>query len=643
MKRLIPLLALASLAYGQSGPSVSPTNLSFAYTVNSPTMPATAKVNVTLPTTLAGQALKVTVSSKPPGWLTVTPDSGYAPLALTVSANPTTLTPGSYPGTIVVDTVAGSGNPASVSVTLSITNPPSMLNVLPPPPPGSATRVINFTYTTGDPAPAPTSAELDVSSNGGIIPFNVTAAGSTGTGKSGQAWLLVSNSPTQLPSTTTSGVAISGSSVPIYVTVDPTLLGTLLPGNYAGQITVAAVNAVNGTIPVIVNLTISAGPPTLNKLAGQTPIFPAAIIAGPTVDAVITLYGKNFFSTTVVSMSDGVNPPITLPSTLLSSKVIQATIKAAYLAATGGPYPITWTISVTNPAPPTNPGQGPDSTTLSVLDPTTPGISSVVNAASFLKAASQTGSGKDPVPPNQTAVSPREIISIFGTNLGPATPFATSPSAGMPSLYPTLVGGIHVDFSFGLPATVISAPILLTSTNQINCLVPAGMAAAIALAAPNATITVYNGLTPTLAFPVTVIPEDPGVFTFGGVGLGQAAVINFADSTINSSKATAARGSTIEIYATGLGDFVNPPAMFDGQVATGPVLMADGTARVDIDGQPSVVTYAGMAPGAVAGLVQINAIVPPTAKAGAAVSLTVSIGNAVTARRSQQSVTIGVK
>jgi len=64
---------------------------------------------------------------------------------------------------------------------------------------------------------------------------------------------------------------------------------------------------------------------------------------------------------------------------------------------------------------------------------------------------------------------------------------------------------------------------------------------------------------------------------------------------------------------------------------------------VDIDGQPAVVSYAGTSPGAVAGLVQINAIVPPTVRAGAAIPLTVSIGSAVASRRSQLGVKIAVK
>jgi uncharacterized protein (TIGR03437 family) len=111
--------------------------------------------------------------------------------------------------------------------------------------------------------------------------------------------------------------------------------------------------------------------------------------------------------------------------------------------------------------------------------------------------------------------------------------------------------------------------------------------------------------------------------------------------SINAAKNAAARGSTILIYVTGMGDLAAPVA--DGVVATAAAGLADNTVRVDIAGQPAVVSYAGAAPGAVAGLVQINAIIPPTVSTGPAVSLTVSVGAATGSRRSQPSVTISVK
>jgi uncharacterized protein (TIGR03437 family) len=653
MKCPIALLLVAAAAAAQSGPTATPSTLSFTYQMNSSTLPAAAKLAASLPASISTLPMSAVVSCSPVGWLTVTPDTGHSPMAMTVSVNPTSLTPGSYTGTITINTVPSGSNPAVVSVTLSISNPPSTLVVSSPssnyaaPVSGAASPTLTFTYTTGDAAPSPATSELDVASNGDIIPFNVTAsvakaAGSGSSSSTSSVWLRVNGSG-QLSSLATSGVALSGSSVPIYVTIDMSTLTTLDPGSYAGLITIAATSAANGSATVAINLIVSAGPPTLNA---SLPIFPSSLIAGPTVNPVITIYGNNFFSTSVVTLQSGSNPAITLSSTLLSRKVLQATIPAAYLAVSGGAvYPIIWTLAVTNPAPPNNPAQAP-TTILTITSPTQPAITSVVNAASYLPAAIQTGTGANPIPQNATAVSPREIISIFGQNLGPSTVTTTTPS-GSPSTYPTISNGMQVIFTFGNPAVNIAAPLIVTSNNQINCIVPVELSTAIGTASPNATVTVLNGLLSTGAFPITVIAEDPGVFTFGGLGQGQAAVLNFDSTTgsyvINSSKTAAPRGSTISIYVTGMGDLNSPPATVDGAVATTAITLSDATARVDIDGQPAVVSYAGTAPGAVAGLVQINAIVPPTVHTGASISLTVSIGNAASSRRSQPGVTLAVK
>lgn len=655
MKRLMPLLMWGGLACGQSlGPTVTPASLSFNYQVNSTTLPAAAKLTATLPASISSLAMTVTVTSSPQGWLTVTPNSGHSPLALTVTVNPTSLTPGSYTGTIAINTTPAGSNPAVVGVTLAISNPPSTLMVTSPsanynpPGTGSSSPTLTFSYTTGTSAPSPASSELDVASNGDIIPFNVTATGSTGSkSSSSTGWLRVNGSG-QLANLQTSGVALSGSYVPIYVTLDMATLTTLDPGSYAGSIAIAATSAANGSATVAVNLLVSAGPPTLNA---SMPIFPASLIAGPVVSPVITIYGDNFFSTSVVTIQQGANPAITLTSVLLSRQVMQATINAAYLTPQAGAvYPILWTLSVINPAPPNNPSQPPATTILTITDPTQPAISSVVNSGSFLPAAVQTGTDPNPVPQGATAVSPREIISIFGQNLGPSSVSTTTPS-GTPETYPTSSNGIQVLFSYGNPVTTIAAPIIVTSSNQINCIVPVELAAAIGSAAPNASVVVLNGAQPTAAFPLVVIAEDPGVFTFGGLGQGQGAVLNFDSTTgsytINSAKGAAPRGSTISIYGTGLGfltgDSTIPPATVDGQVATSAITVADDTVRVTIAGQPAVVSYAGTAPGAVEGLVQINAIVPPTVPTGASIAMTISIGSATAARQSQPGVTIAVK
>ncbi|HZT31872.1 MAG TPA: hypothetical protein VFA33_18430 [Bryobacteraceae bacterium] len=646
------LFAGAGSAAGASaGPTASQAVLSFSYQVNSTTFPAAAKLTVTLPATASTLPLTVTVASAPQGWLAVTPDGGKSPLALTATVNPTSLAPGSYSGAITIDTVPGSGSPAVVAVTLSVSNPPATLMVTSPSAnyapaaSGSSSPLLTFGYSTGAAAPTPASAELDVASTSDLIPFNVTAGGasSKSKGSASAAWLRVGETG-QLPGLQTSGAALSGSQVPILVTLDQATLATLDPGSYTGTIAIAADNPANGAVTVTVNLVVSAGPPVLRA---SFPVFPASLPAGPTIDPVLTIYGDNFFNTTVVTLQQGASPPLTLPSQLISRKVLQATIKAAYLAAPAGAavYPIVWTLSVFNPAPPANPAQPPAQTTFTVTDPTQPAISSVVNAASYLPTAVQTGTAANPVPAGAVSASPREIVSIFGRNLGPAIA-ATTTAAGTPPVFPVAAGGVQVMFSLASSKTVY-APLLMTSANQINCVVPLEVAAMLGTANPSVTVQVLNGAASTTAFPVTVVTADPGVFSFGGFGQGQAAVLNFDDAsgsyTVNSSKNAAPRGSTISIYATGLGDLAGSATLPNGAIAPGAATLADNTARVDIDGQPAVVTYAGTSPGAVAGLVQINAVVPPTVRTGAAIPITVSVGSAATARRSQAGLTLAVK
>jgi uncharacterized protein (TIGR03437 family) len=457
-------------------------------------------------------------------------------------------------------------------------------------------------------------------------------------------WVRINQSG-QLPNLTTSGVALSGSYVPITVTLDMATLATLDPGSYAGTVAVTANNTANGAATILINLVVSAGPPTLDQ---TTPIFPDRVIAGPTIDPVITIYGDNFFATSVVAIQAGSNPSITVPSKLLSRKVLQATVNKAYFAipATTPTYPIVWIVSVTNPAPPNNPSQQPATTTFQVTDPTMPDITSVVNAASYTSTSVQSGTGANPVLVGGSSVSPRQIISIFGKNLGPTTVTQAIPS-GSPAVYPTSLESIQVAFEFGAPPSIVLAPIIMVSSNQINCLVPVEVAAVLSTATNSATVQVFNGSSSTSAYPLTVVAADPGAFTFGGLGQGQAAVLNYdintGSYTLNSSKNAAAKGSTISIYATGLGDLLANPALANGEVATGAVWLSDNTCRVDIDGQPAVVSYAGTSPGAVAGLVQVNAIVPPTVRTGASIPITISLGSAVAARRSQPNVTISVK
>ena len=648
------LFACAPGVHAQTGPVVKPASLSFAYELNSKTLPASTSIAVTLTGTYASLPVKVVSSND---WLIVVCDKGYAPIKCTVSVLVTGLTPGTYPATITVDTTPTHGA-VTVPVVLSISNPAASLLISSPSPyftpaTSAANASMSFAYTTAASATDPGMIEFDVASSGDSIPFDVTATSGSG---SSAGWLRVSLKPTNPPAPVlhTSATVLIAGSVAVYVSVDPTIVASLDVGSYAATISVVDSNNSKDAKTLLVNLVITAGRPVL-RTTSPHPIWPYAVIANPTADPVIAIYGDNFFLTSVVNVQDNATT-LLLPvksQTLLSRQVLQVVVPKEYFTRSSGlpVYPATWdwTLSVTNP------DQPPVLTTLSITDPSMPTISTVVNAASFQAAARQTGANADPIKTAgvSTVVCPLEIISIFGQNMGPADVTVTT-ATGTPLAFPKVATGANgstIQVMFVIPAVapnpavVIYAPIIMTSANQINAIVPEGVNAQL-----NGTLNIYVVTTPasglaltSSAWPALVLPSDPGQFTFGGLGQGQAAVLNYDSSgatSINSSKNGAIRGQPISIYATGLGDIVSGATVGDGEITTSAIRLVDTTTRVEIDGQPVVVTYAGTSPGSVAGLTQINAIVPPTVTAGKSVPVTVSIGDVNTRRKSQLNVII---
>jgi uncharacterized protein (TIGR03437 family) len=460
---------------------------------------------------------------------------------------------------------------------------------------------------------------------------------------------------------TTSGVALSGSYIPVTVLLDETTVQNMLPGSYTATITIAPTVAGSASFLITVNLVVSAGPPTLNS------IYPVVIVQSPAVSPLLTINGLNFFATSVVTIEaqvgggcalggPSVGTPTQLATILLSQQVLEATMPStsALLQVPG-----TLCLFVTNPAPPNNPAQVPGGpATFTVLSSTAMAVTGMTNAASYQIRSTQVGTDPDPVATGQTAASPGEIVSIFGQNLGPfiadTVPLTTVVNV---QAFPTSVpdpanpaNSFQVVFTFWdetlSPAGNhnLLAPIIMLSNNQINAVVPFELAAVVGTADSSVSLVVWDGAAFSNTFPVIMVGEDPGIFTLAGLGTGQGAILNYDPTsgsyTINSTKNAAARGSTMVIYATGLGTLSSP--MADGLIAEASDQVVDPV-QVTIGGQPAVVSYAGAAGGSVAGLIQINTIIPPTIAAGAAVSLSITGGSAASGRQSQPGVTVAVK
>ena len=107
------------------------------------------------------------------------------------------------------------------------------------------------------------------------------------------------------------------------------------------------------------------------------------------------------------------------------------------------------------------------------------------------------------------------------------------------------------------------------------------------------------------------------------------------DTTPNSSANPAPRGSIVVVYTTGEGQ--TTPAGSDGRLAEVPYPRPLLPVSLTIGGLAAEVLFAGSAPG-FAGLLQVNARIPPGVGPGAAVPVLLRVGGA----SSQPGVTVAV-
>ena len=211
------------------------------------------------------------------------------------------------------------------------------------------------------------------------------------------------------------------------------------------------------------------------------------------------------------------------------------------------------------------------------------------------------------------AVSPGEIVTIFGNGLGPATGrAATGNTSGR---LQTSVAGISALFDG------VAAPLLYVQDNQMDVIVPYSVAGK-----KTTMLQVQTGNVKSNALPLPVVAAAPGIFTVGG-GKGQAVALN-QDGSLNSASSPAQKGSTVVFWATGEGQ-TTPPGI-DGQLASDysnlpkPVLPVS----VTVGGVAAQVLDAGAAPNS-AGLLQLRCVVPDSISSGPTVEVFLKIGDSL--------------
>jgi uncharacterized protein (TIGR03118 family) len=221
------------------------------------------------------------------------------------------------------------------------------------------------------------------------------------------------------------------------------------------------------------------------------------------------------------------------------------------------------------------------------------------------------------------AIAPGEIVAIAGQTVGPS-PLVSGvlPSSGFLG---SAIGATSVTFN-NLPA-----PVIYASAAQTAVIVPYGIAGS-----ATATVVLKTGSQTTAAFSIPVAASVPGVFTSTASGSGSAVAFN-QDGTVNSAANPAVKGSVVVLFATGEG-VTNPPGQ-DGLIASTDILREPVLpVTLAIGGVNAQVLYAGSSPGNVAGVMEVEAVVPATAASGADAVL-LSVGTA----GSQANVVVNVK
>lgn len=222
-------------------------------------------------------------------------------------------------------------------------------------------------------------------------------------------------------------------------------------------------------------------------------------------------------------------------------------------------------------------------------------------------------------------VSPGELISIFGADIGP------TPAVGLvltsTGLVSTTLGNTQVLFD-GVPA-----PLAYAGSGQINAIAP------YEIGGKQFTIVVVQKNGTTVGQTVLAVADwNPAIFTFTGTGTGQGAIRN-QDNSANGTKNPAAAGSIITIFATGEGPLA--PTLRTGSLTTStpPFPAPIGPVSVTIAGKPAIIQYAGEAPGEVAGLFQLDVTIPPGTPSGSQ-PVVVTVGNN---DNSSQNITVAVE
>jgi uncharacterized protein (TIGR03437 family) len=455
---------------------------------------------------------------------------------------------------------------------------------------------LNFCVAANTSA-APAAQTLTITNTGGTpTPITIMFSGVSCSGL--PAGISCSFNPTSVgpfdfpfPGETTATVS---STSPAQVTVSANLAG-LATGTYSGLVIVSPTTSptVSNTLNIPVTLAVGTG--SLDTF-GSNLIYSYTVGGpAPAAQTVSVSYcpggppppSNGFLTATTSSSRFTANPT----ATIIAANTAQFQVGINTTGITPGTYTGEITVSAVATSVPLNPVTIP--VDLVVGGAGLPLWNFVANSANDEADAVYFAAG---VPSAPQSVSPGELVSFYGLNLGPTPGLTfTLNSAGM---VPTTLGKTQVMFD------TFAAPLLYVGSSQINAIVPYEIAGR---TQTNVTLMVNGVASNSLA--VGVATTDLAIFTQNASGTGLGSVLN-QDYSVNGPSNPAAAGSFVSIYATGEGVTNTPQATGSVTPPTDTSSLPVTPVSLTVGGQTAQILYAGEAPGLVAGVLQVTAYVP---------------------------------
>jgi uncharacterized protein (TIGR03437 family) len=413
--------------------TATPGSIQFA-AVSGGANPASQSIGIT-----ATGTTSFTTSIGNGSWLTVTSSSAATPATLTLTANSTSLAPGTYTATVSILSPGATNSPLILLVGLVVSGKPTLT---------ASPASLSFTTQAGGANPASQSISL---SGGSAVAFTISTSPS---------WLSVSASANTTPSTLVATVNAKGISA----------------GSYQGSITITSSAAGNSPVTIPVSFTVSM--PLVSTTPSITAIVNAASYeaSGFSPGAIVSIFGSLIGPQTGTSFS--VNSKGTVDDTLAGVTVTVGGQQAIPLFVQNGQVNVI--------LPYTLGASGQTNVQVAYNNLTSAEFNIALTSADVqIFTANASGSGPGSILNQDYSVNsaanpaaPGSVVQVFGTGGGALIPAVTAGDVAGDTLgwvaaqYSALVNGENATVTYAG-----SAPGLVYGVYQFNVQLPSDLPA----------------------------------------------------------------------------------------------------------------------------------------------------------------------